>query len=29
MVRAIEAGDRRRLVAILERAKEERDAVGS
>jgi len=29
MLRAIEAGDRRRLVAILERAKEERDAVGS
>lgn len=29
MVRAIEAGDRRRLVAILEQAREARDAVGS
>jgi hypothetical protein len=29
MLRAIEAGDRRRLVAILEQAREARDAVGS
>jgi prephenate dehydrogenase len=29
MLSAIEAGDRRRLVALLERAKEQRDAVGS
>lgn len=29
LLRAIEAGDRRRLVAILEQAKEARDAVGS
>ncbi|MFM1996103.1 MAG: hypothetical protein RLZZ111_490 [Planctomycetota bacterium] len=29
MLSAIEAGDRRRLVALLERAKEHRDAVGS
>jgi prephenate dehydrogenase len=29
MLVAIEAGDRRRLVSLLERAKEERDAVGS
>ena len=29
MLTAIESGDRRRLVALLERAKEQRDAVGS
>jgi len=29
MVAAIEAGDRRRLVSLLKRAKDERDAVGS
>jgi hypothetical protein len=29
MLAAIEAGDRRRLVAVLRRGKEARDAVGS